>query len=134
MTGKPKLCLSEPMSRWLVVLYGSLDIKVVLIAFEGHCRRQRNEIAETFRSQQLQQNADNHGCVPELTKVVTEWFSNIQMVKKKKGKLRVCLDPRPINERENLYTNGRRPYGESGEEKGVFCLGFGSRFLGCRLC
>lgn len=35
----------------------------------------------------------------------TEWVNNIQVVEKKNGKLRVCLDPRPLNEcimRENF--------------------------------
>lgn len=46
-----------PAGADLVGHYACLGIKVVLSAFESHCSRQRNEIAETFRFQQLRQKA-----------------------------------------------------------------------------
>lgn len=59
--------------------------------------RKRFPFAIMGKLEQELKNMENSGIIEKVT-YPTDWVNNLQIVEKANGKLRICLDPRPLNE------------------------------------
>ena len=91
------LCCTAPRTaRWIWRSINKIIIIIIIIIKPVKCPPRRFPIAMQIKLRFELDGLANLKVITLVTKP-TEWFSQISVQTKKNGRLRICIDPRPLN-------------------------------------